>query len=69
MCCFPTQLCSCCICLICVAIIIGGLFGFGVFSDLFRTIKHTVHVECDRNLQGLACGRPFLGYQAPPGPF
>ncbi|KAJ4725405.1 putative Transmembrane protein [Melia azedarach] len=69
MCC-GTKMCMCCICLIAVVILIGLLFGFGVFKKAFHKVKDNIHA-CDPNVRGSLCGtgRPFLGYVPPPSPF
>nr|XP_011461585.1 PREDICTED: uncharacterized protein LOC105350638 [Fragaria vesca subsp. vesca] len=65
MCC-PGRVCMCCTCLILVVILVGLLFGFGVFKNGFHKIKDTVNY-CDPSVHGSLCGsRPFLGYAAPP---
>ncbi|KAL3821161.1 hypothetical protein ACJIZ3_007066 [Penstemon smallii] len=68
MCC-GTKVCCFCICLVLVVIAIGFLFGFGVFEHGFDKLKGTVH-DCDTsavNGSGATfCGRPFLGFSAPP---
>ncbi|PKI54689.1 hypothetical protein CRG98_024889 [Punica granatum] len=63
MCC-GSRVCMLCTCLILVVILIGLLFGFGVFKSGFHKLKDTVNV-CDPAAGGI-CGRPFL---APPPPF
>ncbi|KAF3453255.1 hypothetical protein FNV43_RR03695 [Rhamnella rubrinervis] len=73
MCC-GSRMCMLCTCVILVVILIGFLFGFGVFKNGFHKLKDTVHF-CDPNVVGSLCatrtpsGRPFLGYAAPPAPF
>jgi hypothetical protein len=47
-----------------VVILIGFLFGFGVFKNGFHKLKNTVDL-CDPNINGSLCGRPFLGFPAP----
>ncbi|XP_021288398.1 uncharacterized protein LOC110419630 [Herrania umbratica] len=66
MCC-GSRVCMLCTCLILVVVLIGFLFGFGVFKNGFHKLKDTLHEEyypCDPKLS--SCGRPFLGYAAPP---
>uniref|UniRef100_A0A2N9FLL7 Uncharacterized protein n=1 Tax=Fagus sylvatica TaxID=28930 RepID=A0A2N9FLL7_FAGSY len=67
MCC-GTRICMLCTCLILVVIVIGMLFGFGVFKNGFHKVKDTVSF-CDPNVHGTLCGtrtgRPFFGYTAP----
>ncbi|XP_011097707.1 uncharacterized protein LOC105176561 [Sesamum indicum] len=60
MCC-GTRVCCFCVCLVLLVIAIGMLFGFGVFKHGFHKLKDTLH-DCDAG----ACGRPFLGFGAPP---
>ncbi|KAJ0046414.1 uncharacterized protein LOC116138923 [Pistacia vera] len=69
MCC-GTKMCMFCICLIAVVVLIGLLFGFGVFKKAFHKAKDTLHV-CDPNVHGSLCGkgRPFFNYVPPPSPF
>lgn len=61
-----------CTCLILVVVLIGLLFGFGVFKHGFHKLKDAVNV-CDpaATSSGLCGGgRPFLGYNpAAPPPF
>ncbi|CAN6556195.1 unnamed protein product [Malus baccata var. baccata] len=68
MCC-PSRVCMLCTCLILVVVLVGLLFGFGVFKNGFHKLKDTVNI-CDPNIPGSYCGsrsgRPFLGYAAPP---
>lgn len=64
MCC-GGRICMLCTCLILVVILIGLLFGFGVFKDGFHKLKDTVNY-CDPTAHGSLCGRPFLGFAAPP---
>ncbi|KAB2033126.1 hypothetical protein ERO13_D05G386700v2 [Gossypium hirsutum] len=64
MCC--GRVCMLCTCLILVVVAIGLLFGFGVFKNGFHKLKDTFHEDyCDPKLSS-SCGRPFLGYAAPP---
>ncbi|XP_010536773.1 PREDICTED: uncharacterized protein LOC104811691 [Tarenaya hassleriana] len=66
MCC-GGRTCMLCTCLILVVILIGLLFGFGVFKDGFHKIKDIFHA-CDPSA-GDACGRRrFSGVRAPPPP-
>ncbi|CAI0448688.1 unnamed protein product [Linum tenue] len=44
MCC-GGRMCMLCTCLILVVVLIGMLFGFGVFKDGFHKLKDTVHVS------------------------
>ncbi|XP_038685487.1 uncharacterized protein LOC119985301 [Tripterygium wilfordii] len=60
MCC-GGRVCMLCTCLILVVILIGLLFGFGVFKNGFHKLKDTLH-DSDPNFTG----RPFLGFGAPP---
>ena len=64
MCC-GTRICMLCTCLILVVIVIGMLFGFGVFKNGLHKLKDIVTL-CDPNVKGSLCGtkRPFLGYTA-----
>ncbi|KAK4778906.1 hypothetical protein SAY86_006434 [Trapa natans] len=72
MCCFcGSRICMLCTCLIMLVILIGFLFGFGVFKHGFHKIKDTFH-DCDptHHFNATLCrsratgsGRPFL---APP---
>ncbi|XP_018810704.1 uncharacterized protein LOC108983509 [Juglans regia] len=63
MCC-ASKICMLCTCLILLVILIGLLFGFGVFKHGFHKLKDTVHL-CDPNLTPNLCGRPFFGFPAP----
>ncbi|KAH6764505.1 transmembrane protein [Perilla frutescens var. hirtella] len=63
MCC-GTRVCCFCMCVILVVIAIGFLFGFGVFKHGFHKLKDTINY-CDPSAAA-ACGRPFLGFSAPP---
>ncbi|XP_021908435.1 uncharacterized protein LOC110822606 [Carica papaya] len=67
MCC-GSRMCMLCTCVILVVILIGFLFGFGVFKNGFHKLKETIH-DCDASIPGNLCGRPFLGYAPPPSPF
>ncbi|XP_077222826.1 uncharacterized protein LOC143856478 [Tasmannia lanceolata] len=65
MCC-PGKVCRICTCLILVVILIGLLFGFGIFKHGFHKLKETLH-DCNGG-NGVSCsssGRPFIGYGAP----
>ncbi|OVA12337.1 hypothetical protein BVC80_1799g21 [Macleaya cordata] len=64
MCC-GCSMCRICTCLILLVILIGLLFGFGVFKHGFDKLKDKMHV-CDPT-NGTFCspGRPFLVYGAP----
>ncbi|XP_058114214.1 uncharacterized protein LOC131257333 [Magnolia sinica] len=67
MCCFG-KMCRLCTCLILLVILIGLLFGFGVFKHGFHKLSETLH-ECSGGNE-TSCsyhggGRPFLGYGAP----
>ncbi|KAI6690749.1 hypothetical protein NL676_027577 [Syzygium grande] len=67
MCC-GSRVCMLCTCLILVVVLIGLLFGFGVFKHGFHKLKDTIH-DCDPSggPAGLCGGgRPFLGFPAPP---
>ncbi|KDP32635.1 hypothetical protein JCGZ_13185 [Jatropha curcas] len=69
MCC-GGRICMLCTCLILVVIVIGLLFGFGVFKNGFHKVKDTIHVGIGDDLSSYGTmGRPFLGYVPPPGPF
>ncbi|KAB2048945.1 hypothetical protein ERO13_A13G130128v2 [Gossypium hirsutum] len=62
------RICMCCTCLVIIVIVIGTLFGFGVFKKGIEKIKNSTHDEidfypCDPLFS--PCGRPFLGYGAP----
>ncbi|KAG2682690.1 hypothetical protein I3843_11G203500 [Carya illinoinensis] len=59
MCC-GGKICMLCTCLILLVILIGLLFGFGVFKHGFHKLKDTIDL-CDSN----HCGRPFFGVPAP----
>ncbi|CAI0448598.1 unnamed protein product [Linum tenue] len=62
MCC-GGRMCMLCTCLILVVVLIGMLFGFGVFKDGFHKLKDTVHVSDAADFHS----RPFLkGFHAPP---
>ncbi|XP_059632726.1 uncharacterized protein LOC132275282 [Cornus florida] len=61
MCC-GSKICMLCTCLILVVIVIGFLFGFGVFKDGFHKLKDTIH-NCDTSSSS---GRPFMGVGVPP---
>ncbi|XP_062079066.1 uncharacterized protein LOC133783451 [Humulus lupulus] len=60
MCC-GSRMCMFCTCLILVVVLIGMLFGFGVFKNGFHKIKDTVNYSA-----GAGNGRPFFPYYAPP---
>eukprot|EP00261_Vitis_vinifera_P016000 XP_010644653.1 PREDICTED: uncharacterized protein LOC104877630 [Vitis vinifera] len=67
MCC-GGKMCMLCTCLILVVILIGFLFGFGVFKDGFHKLKDTFH-DCQVGSNATHCSfsaRPFLGFAAPP---
>ncbi|GMN59903.1 hypothetical protein TIFTF001_028996 [Ficus carica] len=68
MCC-GGRMCMLCTCVILVVILIGFLFGFGVFKNGFHKLKGTVDF-CDPTVHGSLCGsgtgRPFFPYPAPP---
>ncbi|CAN1167420.1 hypothetical protein LINPERPRIM_LOCUS18651 [Linum perenne] len=62
MCC-GGRVCMLCTCLILVIVLIGLLFGFGVFKDGFHKLKDTVHDSHHLDFHS----RPFLkGFNAPP---
>ncbi|XP_052180098.1 uncharacterized protein LOC127793276 [Diospyros lotus] len=65
MCC-GSRMCMLCTCLILVVILIGLLFGFGVFSDGFHKLKDTLHVDGGGATVSSSSGRPFLGFSDPP---
>ncbi|XP_054820019.1 uncharacterized protein LOC129319012 [Prosopis cineraria] len=69
MCC-GGRMCMLCTCVILVVILIGLLFGFGVFTHGFHKIKDTLSY-CDPSVAGSVCGRasgrPLLGRA--PAPF
>ncbi|KAJ8765073.1 hypothetical protein K2173_010551 [Erythroxylum novogranatense] len=44
MCC-GCRICMLCVCLIAVVILIGLLFGFGVFNHGFHKLKDAIHVS------------------------
>ncbi|RXH85081.1 hypothetical protein DVH24_041849 [Malus domestica] len=54
MCC-PSRVCMLCTCLILVVVLVGLLFGFGVFKNGFHKLKDTVNI-CDPNIPGSYCG-------------
>lgn len=67
MCC-GTKMCMFCTCLILVVILIGFLFGFGVFKDGFHKLKDVIH-DCQLDFNASHCAsspRPLLGFPAPP---
>ncbi|XP_045832087.1 uncharacterized protein LOC123923440 [Trifolium pratense] len=64
MCC-GGRVCMFCTCLIIAVIVIGFVFGFGVFNHGFHKIKDTLSF-CDSCGGGVGGGRPFLGYAPPP---
>ncbi|OAY59006.1 uncharacterized protein LOC122723048 [Manihot esculenta] len=61
MCC-GGRMCMLCTCIILVVILIGMLFGFGVFKNGFHKLKDTVHLDVDPN------SRPFFGFHLAPPP-
>jgi hypothetical protein len=71
MCC-GKRVCMLCTCVVLVAILIGLLFGFGIYKNGFHKLKDAFH-ECDSSVSGSLCGagigRPFMGYAPPPPPF
>ncbi|XP_010272530.1 PREDICTED: uncharacterized protein LOC104608287 [Nelumbo nucifera] len=77
-CCCGGKMCRLCTCLILVVILIGLIFGFGVFKHGFQKLKNTLHddyiypgsVGVGRTNGAVfsPSGRPFLGYGAPPVP-
>ncbi|XP_027172736.1 uncharacterized protein LOC113772343 [Coffea eugenioides] len=68
MCC-GARICMFCTCLILAVIVIGFLFGFGVFKHGFHKLEDTLHA-CDpaaaSSCGGSSMKRPFLGFNAPP---
>ncbi|KAJ9173851.1 hypothetical protein P3X46_016945 [Hevea brasiliensis] len=60
MCC-GGRMCMLCTCVILVAILIGLLFGFGVFKNGFHKLKDAIHPDFN--------ARPFLGFNVAPAPF
>ncbi|KAJ9187102.1 hypothetical protein P3X46_002598 [Hevea brasiliensis] len=66
MCC-GGRMCMLCTCVILVVILIGLLFGFGVFKNGFHKLKDTIHVGDASHPNFNA--RPFLGFDVAPGPF
>ncbi|KAG9159950.1 hypothetical protein Leryth_005697 [Lithospermum erythrorhizon] len=62
MCC-GSKVCMLCSCVIMMVIVLGMIFGFGVFKHGFNKLKNTVHDDGDDVFGG---GRPFLGFTAPP---
>ncbi|KAJ6908328.1 hypothetical protein NC652_019532 [Populus alba x Populus x berolinensis] len=67
MCC-GTKVCMMCTCVILAVILIGLVFGFGIYKNGFHKLKDAIH-ECDSNGSLCGTGRPFLGVAAPPAPF
>ncbi|KAM6579178.1 uncharacterized protein LOC115724883 [Cannabis sativa] len=63
MCC-GSRVCMFCTCVILVVVLIGLLFGFGVFKNGFHKIKDTV--DYSSSAGATANGRPFFPYYAPP---
>ncbi|CAM8986874.1 unnamed protein product [Rhodiola kirilowii] len=62
-----TKVCTLCICLIVVAIVLGVVFGFGIYKDGFHKLKEVFHA-CDPS--GILCGkRPFISYAPSPHSF
>ncbi|CAN1141685.1 hypothetical protein LINPERPRIM_LOCUS25632 [Linum perenne] len=62
MCC-GGRVCMLCTCLILVVVLIGFLFGFGVFKDGFHKVKDTVHYSSTVDFHS----RPFLrNFPSPP---
>ncbi|KAG6773429.1 hypothetical protein POTOM_020707 [Populus tomentosa] len=63
MCC-GKRVCVFCTCVVLVAILIGLLFGFGIYKNGFHKLKDAFH-ECDSSVSGSLCGagigRPFMG--------
>ncbi|KAL4185871.1 hypothetical protein AMTRI_Chr10g7990 [Amborella trichopoda] len=57
MCC-TGKLCRICTCLILLIILIGLLFGFGVFKHGFHKLKECLH-DCN--------GKAQMSYYPPPG--
>ncbi|CAD5169121.1 unnamed protein product [Musa acuminata subsp. malaccensis] len=64
MCC-PSKTC-CCFLLVLVILLIGFVFGFGVFAHGFHKIKDSLHVEAE---SAVPHGRPFFTGAASPPPF
>ncbi|XAR67320.1 hypothetical protein NMG60_11002027 [Bertholletia excelsa] len=67
MCC-GGRMCMLCTCVILVVILIGLLFGFGVFKHGFHKIKDTFDYgdPAGTGVNGTASSRAFLGFAAPP---
>ncbi|KAM6552496.1 hypothetical protein CsatB_013258 [Cannabis sativa] len=63
MCC-GSRVCMFCTCVILVVVLIGLLFGFGVFKNGFHKIKDTV--DYSSSAGATTNGRPFFTYYAPP---
>ncbi|OWM85925.1 uncharacterized protein LOC116213020 [Punica granatum] len=68
MCCCGSRMCMLCTCLILVVILIGLLFGFGVFKHGFHKVKDTFDACDPHHFNATFCGsrvtgRPFF---APP---
>nr|GLL17613.1 uncharacterized protein LOC104877630 [Ipomoea trifida]GMC47364.1 Estrogen receptor beta like [Ipomoea batatas]GMC51677.1 Estrogen receptor beta like [Ipomoea batatas]GMC53381.1 Estrogen receptor beta like [Ipomoea batatas] len=69
MCC-GGKICMLCTCLILVVIVIGMLFGFGVFKNGFHKLKDTLHEDCHNLFNATSAAlcssskRPFLGVPA-----
>ncbi|XP_019703819.1 uncharacterized protein [Elaeis guineensis] len=64
MCCFPSKSCCLCFLLLLVILLIGFVFGFGVFAHGFHKLRDAFHLE-GVDADGM---RPFLG-QGAPAPF
>lgn len=75
MCCIPCfgRICTCLICIVCLAIALGLLLGLGPFTK-YRVIHFTEHnfvdFNCDPYAPGSLCrpGRPFLAPAPSPSP-
>jgi len=61
MCC--GTICKVCSCLVFLAVLIGLLFGFGVFKRAFHHAEHCLH-DCSGKYEVALApnGRPFLGH-------
>ncbi|KAL5733125.1 hypothetical protein ACOSP7_032464 [Xanthoceras sorbifolium] len=54
-------------CIVIIVLLIGLLFGFGVFNDGYKKFRTLLNVQkCDLRYP---CTRPFVVYAPPPSPF